>query len=167
MEKIKVGGLMQSDGRALLRVLSATNLMDAPGIILAALAGRGINVELLVEAVDLEDAANFSLVVAQKDLELALVALEGLKAEVEARGITYLPDVSVLSIFGPHLREKPKIPGIMFTSLASAGVAVLAISTSISSISCVVEGRQLGQALEVLCERFDLPYKTLQRPKNW
>ncbi|RJX36004.1 MAG: hypothetical protein C4525_02125 [Desulfarculus sp.] len=167
MEKIKVGGLMQSDGRALVRVLSAGNLMDAPGIILAALAARGINVELLVQAVDLEDAANFALVVAQKDLEQALVILEGLKADVEARGITYLPDVSVLSIFGPHLREKPKIPGIMFTSLASAGVGILAISTSISSVSCVVEGRQLGQALEVLSERFELPYKALQRPKNW
>ena len=167
MEKIKVGGLMQSDGRALLRVMSAANLMDAPGIILAALATRGINVELLVQAVDLDDAANFGLVVAQKDLEQALVTLEALKVEVEARGITYLPDVSVLSIFGPHLREKPKIPGIMFTSLASAGVGIQAISTSISSVSCVVEGRQLGLALEVLSERFELPYKTLQRPKNW
>jgi len=167
MEKIKVGGLMQSDGRALLRVLSALNLMDAPGIILAALAAGGVNVELLVQAMDLEESANFVLVVAQKDLEHALVLLERVKDEVEAKGITYLPEVAIISIFGPHLREKPKIPGIMFTSLASAGVCPLAISTSISSVSCVLESRQLGPAVEVLSERFDLPYKTLVRPKNW
>ena len=167
MEKIKVGGLMQSDGRALLRVLSAPNLMDAPGIILSALAAGGINVELLVQAMDQEETANFVLVVSQKDLEHALVVLEGVKDEVEAKGITYLPEVAVLSLFGPHLREKPKIPGIMFTSLASAGVCPLAISTSISSVSCVVESRQLSSAVEVLSERFELPYKTLVRPKNW
>jgi aspartate kinase len=167
MDKIKVGGLMQSDGRALLRVMSAANLMDAPGVILASLAAQGINLELLVQAVDMEDYANFSLVVAAKDMEHALVVLEGIKAEVEARGITYLPDVAVLSIFGPHLREKPKIPGIMFTSLASAGICPLAISTSISSVSCVVEGRHLGLAVDVLSESFELPYKTLSRPKNW
>ncbi|MBI4799759.1 MAG: hypothetical protein HY794_13735 [Desulfarculus sp.] len=167
MEKIKVGGLMQSDGRALLRVLSSPNLMDSPGIILAALAAGGINVELLVQAIDQEESANFVLVVAQKDLEHALVVLEGVKDEVEAKGIAYLPEVAVLSLFGPHLREKPKIPGIMFTSLASAGVCPLAISTSISSVSCVVESRQLGLAVEVLFERFDLPYKALVRPKNW
>ena len=167
MDKIKVGGLMQSDGRALLRVMSAANLMDGPGIILAALAAQGINVELFVQAVDLEDAANYALVVAQKDLDHALVVLEGVKPDIEARVITYLPDVAVMSIFGPHLREKPKVAGIMFTSLASVGICLLAISTSISSVSCVVEGRQMALAVEVLSECFELPYKALSRPKNW
>ena len=63
-EKLKVGGLMQSDGRSMLRVLSAFNLMDGPGVIMAALAAQGINVELLVSALDQEDAINLSLVVA-------------------------------------------------------------------------------------------------------
>lgn len=167
MEKIKVGGLMQSDGRALLRVLSAPNPMDAAGILLATLAAAGINVEVLVQATDQEDKANFAVVVAQKDLEHALVVLEKTKDQLEAKGITYLPDVAVLSLFGPHLREKPKIPGIMFTSLASVGVCPLAISTSISSVSCVMESRQLEMAVEVLSESFELPYKALVRPKNW
>ncbi len=167
MEKIKVGGLMQSDGRSLLRVLSAFNLMDGPGVIMGALAARGINVELLVQAMDQEDAANFTLVVAGKDLEQALVVLEGVKHDLEARGITYLPDVTVLTVFGPHLREKPKIPGVMFTTLASVGVCPQAISTSISSVSCVVQGSQAALAVQALSERFDLPYKAQQRPKNW
>ncbi|MBU1276083.1 MAG: hypothetical protein KJ720_11965 [Proteobacteria bacterium] len=166
-DKIKVGGLMQSDGRSMLRVLSALNLMDGPGVIMAAMAAQGINVELLVLAVDQEDAANLSLVVAGKDLEHALVLLEGIKQDLEARSITYLPDVTVLTLFGPHLREKPKIPGIMFTTLASAGVCPQAISTSISSVSCVVLGPHVATAVSALFERFDLPYKAQQRPKNW
>jgi aspartate kinase len=167
MEKIKVGGLMQSDGRSLLRILSAFNLMDGPGVIMGAMAAQGVNVELLVQALDQEDAANFTLVVAGKDLEHALVVLEGVKHDLEARSITYLPDVAVLTVFGPHLREKPKIPGVMFTTLASVGVCPQAISTSISSVSCVVQGPQAALAVQALSERFDLPYKAQQRPKNW
>jgi aspartokinase len=166
-EKLKVGGLMQSDGRSMLRVLSAFNLMDGPGVIMAALAAQGINVELLVSALDQEDAINLSLVVAGKDLEHALVVLEGVKQDLEARAITYLPDVTVLTLFGPHLREKPRIPGVMFTTLASVGICPQAISTSISSVSCVVPGPQAALAVDALSESFELPYKAQQRPKNW
>lgn len=158
---------MQSDGRSMLRVLSASNLTDGPGILMSALATEGINVELLAFSLDQEDAANLSLVVAGKDLEHALVVLEGVKLELEARAITYLPDVTVLTLFGPHLREKPKIPGVMFTSLASAGISLQAISTSISSVSCVVLGSQAVLAVATLAENFDLPYKAQQRPQNW
>lgn len=158
---------MQSDGRSMLRVLSVFNIMDGPGVIMAALAAQGINVELLVSAQDQEDAINLSLVIAGKDLEHALVVLEGVKHDLEARAITYLPDVTVLTLFGPHLREKPRIPGVMFTTLASVGVRPQAISTSISSVSCVVSGPKAALAVDALSERFELPYKAQQRPKNW
>jgi len=81
--------------------------------------------------------------------------------------VTYLPDVAVISVFGPHLREKPKIPGLMFAAIASVGISPLAISTSISSVSCVVEDSQLDPALEVLNETFDIQHKVLKRAKTW
>lgn len=167
MEKIKVGGIMQSDGRALVRVLAVPPQPGASAAVLGALGRAGINIELIVQSFDLDEAANYGLVVALKDLDHALGVLEEVKQEVEAGGITYTPDVAIISVFGPHLREKPIIPGTMLGALAAVGVASLAIATSISSVSCVVEGSLLDTAVDALTEVLDAPFQVKKRPKDY
>ncbi|KIX13886.1 ACT domain-containing protein [Dethiosulfatarculus sandiegensis] len=167
MEKVKIGGIMQSDGRALVKLLSVPSNPEAAGAVCASLAEAGINLELLVQSFDLDDAGNFAMVIAQKDLDHALSVLEAVKPKVQAKGVTYHPDVAVISVFGPHLREKPRIPGMMFMAVASVGVGPLAIATSISSVSCVVEGGHLDAAVQALNESFDAPFQVKKRPKEY
>ncbi len=167
MEKIKIGGIMQSDGRALLRVMSVPKQTGAAAIICGALGKNGINTEMLVQTFDLDDNSHFAIVIAQKDMVRALAVMEEVKNSIEAKGVNYVPDVAIISIFGPHLREKPRVPGLMFASLASMGVNSLAVSNSISSVSCVVEGRDLDPAIEALTEVFDIPFRVAKRPKDW
>lgn len=167
MEKIKVGGIMQSDGRSLLRVLGVPAGMGASAAVLGALGGAGINIELIVLSHDLDQAANYGLVVSGKDLEHALGVIEEVKLEVGAAGVSYSPDVAILSVFGPHLREKPVIPGAILGALNSVGVTCLAIATSISSVSCVVEGAQLDTSLDALTEVLDAPFQVKKRPKDY
>jgi len=167
-EKIKIGGIMQSDGRSLLRIMSVRPDPVAIATIGNTMAAGGINIELLVQALDLDNAVNFALVVAQKDLDRALTGLEEIKLSIGAKGLTYVPDVAIISLFGPHLREKPVVPSLMFSALASVDVASLAVSNSISSVSCVVEGQHLEIALEALNQAFDVPFSTAKRrPKDW
>jgi len=66
-------------------------------------------------------------------------------------------EVAIVSIFGPDFRERPGIAGRMFDALAGRQVNILAISTSISTVSCVVASAQLDLALRALRETFDLP----------
>ena len=166
-DKIKVGGIMQSDGRALVRALSVPAGPEGAAGIMAGLVERGINLELVASSHDLDEAANYSLVIAQKDLEQALTVLEESKAQVGTRAVSYAPDVAVISLFGPHLREKPKVPGMMFAALAGAGISSLAIATSISSVSCVVEGPLLDHAVEALLTVFEAPFQVKKRPKEY
>jgi aspartokinase len=56
---------------------------------------------------------------------------------------------------------------MMFTTIAAAGISSLAISTSISSVSCVVEGQYLGTAVQALSEAFDVPQRVKERPKDY
>ena len=67
------------------------------------------------------------------------------------------PEVAIVSIFGPDFRERPGIAGTMFHALAERGVNILAVSTSISTVSCVIESDPLESALVALRETFDLP----------
>ena len=164
---IKIGGIMHSDGCSLLRLMSAPPSLDTAGLLLSALADSGISLELTVQTVDHEDGGCFAVVVAHKDLEQTLEVMEKVRRELEAQALSYLPDVAVVSVFGPHLREKPRIPGLMFTAIASAGVPVLAIANSISSVSCVVEGPYLNAVIDVLSEVFWVPQGAAPRPKSY
>jgi aspartate kinase len=167
LNKIKIGGIMQSDGRALVRIMSVPDHAGVAGTVLSSMGEYGINIELLVESFDLDDYGNFALIIDQKDLDRALGVLEEIKPTIDARAFTYTPDVAVITVFGPHMREKPRTHGVMFSSMASVGISSLAISTSLSSISCVVEGRHLNAAIEALAEAFDFPFDVKERPKDF
>jgi aspartokinase len=45
----------------------------------------------------------------------------------------------------------------MFSALGDAGINILAISTSISTLSCVIEEKLLPQAVKAISEAFELP----------
>ena len=167
MDKINIGGIMQSDGRALIKVMSVPDHAGVAGTVMGAMGESEINIELLVESFDLDDCGNFALVIDQKDLDQALNVLDEIKPAIDAKVVSYTPDVAVITVFGPHLREKPRIHGVMFTTIAAAGISSLAISTSISSVSCVVEGQYLETAVLALSEAFDVPHRVKDRPKDY
>ena len=88
---------MQSDGRALVKIMSVPDHASVAGTILAAMGKSGINIELLVESFDLDDCGNFSLVIDQKDLDQALAALDEIKPTIDAKVVSYTPDVAVIT----------------------------------------------------------------------
>ena len=167
MERIKVGGIMQSDGRAVVKVMSCPDRPDIAGLVLGALGDRNINIEFLVQSFDLDGFSNFTLCIDRKDLESTIAVLEAMKPSIEAKVISYNPNVAVVSVFGPHFREKPKISGIMFSALASVGINSIAISTSISSVSCVVEAAEVEAAVDALNEAFEAPQQVKRRAESY
>jgi aspartokinase len=157
--KVKVGGIMASSGLATVSILSLPNRPDAAGTVLHALGRRNINIEFVVHNLDLEGNGNMTFCIDQKDLEAALEVLEGVKPLIEAKGISYHPNVALISVFGPHFRERPMISGLMFNALGTAGIDVLAISTSISSCSCLIQADQAEDAMRALHETFEAPHQ--------
>ncbi|OGP73027.1 MAG: hypothetical protein A2V86_07060 [Deltaproteobacteria bacterium RBG_16_49_23] len=160
--KIKVGGIMAASGLATVSILSLPDRPDVPGMILHAMGGRNINIEFVVHNVDIDGNGNMTFCIDQKNLEAALEVLEAVKPLIEAKGISYHPNVATVSVFGPHFRERPMISGLMFNALGTAGINVMAISTSISSCSCVIEGDQIEDALRALHETFDAPHQVIK-----
>jgi len=157
--KIKVGGIMNNGGMATVSVLSLPGRPDLPGIVLHTLGARNINIEFLVYSLDKDCSGNMTFCIDQKQLESALEVLEEIKSLIEAKGISYHQDVAVISVFGPHFRERPMISGLMFNALGTAGIDVLAISTSISSCSCLIQADQAEDAMRALHETFEAPHQ--------
>jgi aspartate kinase len=123
------------------------------------LGKRSINIEFVVHNLDVEGNGNMTFCIDQKDLETALEVLEGVKPLIEAKGVSYHPNVAVISVFGPHFRERPMISGLMFNALGATGINVLAISTSISSCSCLIQADQAEDAMRALHETFEAPHQ--------
>jgi len=167
MDKIQIGGIMESDGRALIKILSVPDHASVVATLLEAMAEESVNIELLAQSFDLDDYGNLALVIDQKDLDRALRILEDIKPTIDAKVISYTPDVAVITVFSHHLREKPHIHGRMFSTMASAGIGSLAISTSISSVSCVIKGQHADAVLRALSETFHVPYQVKTRPKDY
>ncbi|MEW6374275.1 MAG: ACT domain-containing protein [Thermodesulfobacteriota bacterium] len=150
---------MANSGLATVSILSLPDRPDVPGMILHAMGRRNINIEFDVHNVDIEGNGNMTFCIDQRNLEAAIEVLEGVKLLIEARGISYHPNVAVISVFGPHFRERPMISGLMFNALGTSGIEVLAISTSISSCSCVIQTEQIEDAMRALHETFEAPHQ--------
>jgi aspartokinase len=157
MGKVKAGGVVQNTGLALVGVMAVPDKPGVAGAILKMLGQSGLNVQFIVQLLDLDDNAHVVFCVDQDDLSASLAVLGEVKEEIGAREITYKGDVAIVSIFGPDFRERPGVAGTMFSALASVGVNILSISTSISTVSCVVESDDVAPATEALREAFDLP----------
>jgi len=157
MEKIRIGGIMQN---AHLSLLNVAAVPDRPGVAAAILSGLGerrINVQFIVQCIDQSHRDQVALCVDRDDIGAALEIVQGIAPDLEAGQVIPQTEAAIVSIFGPDFRERPGIAGEMFRSLAARGVNILAISTSISTVSCVIESDALEPALNALRETFDLP----------
>jgi len=76
---------------------------------------------------------------------------------VKAMAVTSQPNVSLVSVFGPDFRERPAIAASVFEAMASADINIMAISTLISTVSCLIDGSRVDDAAVALRERFALP----------
>jgi aspartate kinase len=157
MKKIKIGGIIQNLDLAQVGVLSAPDHPGIAGKILGALGKEGINVQFIVNTVDLIGRGNIVFCIDRKDLARTLQILERMQPDGSYEKVTHHSPVGIISIFGPHFREKPAIAGTMFAALGGMGINILAISTSISTLSCVIDEALLPDAVKAICEVFELP----------
>jgi aspartate kinase len=156
MGKIKVANIIQQEDLALLGVMA---IPDRPGIaaeVFEALGTRGINLQFIVQCVDLSKRSHVVLCVASKDLATALGVLEPVKARIGAEQLIHIPQVGVVITYGPEFREQPGVAAKVGRALASAEINILAISTSFSTVSCVVAGEHLDDAVRALKNAFEV-----------
>jgi aspartate kinase len=155
--KITAGGIIRNQHLAKIGVMSAPDRPGLAAAVLRALGQHGINVEFIVQCVDLKDCSHVVLCVADENMDAAVTALTPVGDEVGAGAVISQHGVALISVFGPDFRERPAVAAGVFEALASAGINILAISTSISTVSCLLDGARVDDAVLALREYFELP----------
>jgi aspartokinase len=138
-------------------------IMDIPsrpgvgGSIFSALSEQGINVELIVHLIDLEERDHIVVCVDRENLADTLKVIDDMQKDLGARATTSIPEVASVSLFGLDFREERGIASQMCKTLGDRDINIRAISTSLSTITCVIEAQYLESAIAALRETFELP----------
>jgi aspartate kinase len=113
-------------------------------------------VRFIVQCIDPQGLTHVLFCVLQEDLERALPVVEEVRSEIGAGQVSHRDQVAMVSIFGPEFQERPGLAGAMFSALATAGIDIRAISTSIATVSCLIEIDLVEDALLALHDTFGI-----------
>ncbi len=153
MEKRLISGVLQRVNLSAFMISSIAERGDV-GQIFQRLARNRINIEFINQISHKNGCSSVILCVDSKDIHSTLALLEEIKPAIKARGVFPLAKAGILSIF-PH-REHAVITGIIIQTLSAASIPLLAMASSISAISCVIEEEKIPDALSLLSKEFSL-----------
>ena len=157
MTKILIGGIIQAKNYTMLKVVGLPNKPGLAGRILTKLGRANINLHFIAEGEDAQGFANMTLCIFPKDAKEAVEIIKSKKNGNKEQQVEEIPNIASLTVYGPHFREKPAISGEMCSTLGKANVNILGISTSISSICCLIKDEEYSRAYDALLKVFQLP----------
>lgn len=138
--------------------IALLQIPDRPGIaaqLFKPLAEQGINVDLIIQAVQETEGVNdIAFTIPQDQLQLAELVTRSL--EIGASSVTIDSNVAKISIIGVGMIGRPGVAAKMFSALAEAGINIQMISTSEIKISCVIAATDGEAAIAALQKAFEV-----------
>lgn len=156
-QKIEAGGLIYKDHLAMVGLIGVPTHPGIGGRYFSDIADTGIHVELIVNLFDGEKYDHLMICVNQNDLQSALSITEKLHQEVGSYAVIQDPEVALVCISSLNFDESQVIAGHMFKALGDNDINIRGISTSVSSVTCMIHAQDLEKAVEVLRQAFILP----------
>lgn len=157
MKKVPIGGIIIDEELTLVRIYNLPDEPDWGGMALEEFCFHGMTVNFISENKDAEGHANMGITLQVKDKQMfenALAAVRKLHDEV---ALDYVSPVCLLTVYGPHFKERCGLAATAFRALGLKGINILGISTSISSISAIIHADDLDTAQFALEDVFEVP----------
>ncbi|MBN1876093.1 MAG: hypothetical protein JXA33_17850 [Anaerolineae bacterium] len=155
--KLEAGGLLYKNHLAMVGLMGIPSQPGVGGRLFSAVAEAGIHVELIVNVYDWKSYDYVILCIKRETLESVLEIAGNLQKEVGGEALIHDPDIALVSIFSPDFEESQKIAGHMFKTLGDHSINIRGISTSVSTITCMIEAGDLGPAVTALRRAFIFP----------
>ena len=154
---MKIGGILENTDLALYRIGTLDDTPGAAGAILKFFAQRNINLEYITESGSMEGPASISICLKDEFVAEVDRFIHQNKERIKNYNIHKIEEVSTISIYGPHFREKHSIAARFCSLLGANGVNILGLSSSVSSICAVIQTVQLENARKAVLKKFELP----------
>jgi aspartate kinase len=144
---------LQVSSKGDLITVTLRGVPNQPGIaatVFGTLGEQGLNVEMVVSSGVSETLADISVAATRAERDRVVMAAERIRRELGARAVESKEGSALIVLSGPDLASQPGIAGQMFRALSGEGINIDAISTSLSSITCLIDGGRLDDAVAVL-----------------
>ncbi len=132
---------------------------DRPGIaatLFEPLGEGGISVDTIVQNASVEHLTDLTFTVSRGDLKRALEIVEPVAVEIEAPAVMADTHLAKVSIVGAGMTSGPGYAGRMFRTLFEAGINIELITTSEIRITCLIDEKQVKEAVRALHKAFAL-----------
>jgi aspartate kinase len=157
MEQAIISGIAHDTSEAKLTV---RGVPDRPGIaaeLFEALAGRDINIDMIVQNTSNDGSTDISLTVPKASVATARSVAEQVASNVAAAGVEVDDTIGKVSLVGAGMKSHPGVAAKVFRTLADAGINIEMISTSTIRISCVMRADHVAEAVRALHAAFEPP----------
>ncbi len=151
-----IRGVAHDDKVAKIAVLGIPNTPGIAYSIFSALSEANVDVDMIVQSIrNIEkNVTDMVFTVASSDLSQAKKIVDGVADKLNAIAVLIEEDVAKVSIVGAGMLGNPGIASRMFGALSKAGINIDVISTSEISISCLIKGTQLKEAVNAIHAEF-------------
>ena len=146
----RVREVTTQDGWALIKV---NRVPDQPGVaaqIFTKVAAAGVPIGLILQNASVERMTDVSFTVRAEDVSASLESLSTMRQAIGAGKVQALPDLAVVQIVGTGILTDPSYVGRIFTTMADAGVNILAVGTSEIRITILVDQEAVQTAQQAL-----------------
>jgi aspartokinase len=159
-EMIKAYKIVSSQFLTFVRMEFFRGFNSPLGKILEVFQRRSLPIRFLASDVSSKGELTLNLGVDLLSEETIEELIDELRDPENRHELALISQTSMAMIYGPHFGEMPGIAGLTFSALTSAGVTLLAISASSSSLSCLFPSVQFKTALGTLNAIFESPSGT-------
>lgn len=155
--RVEASGLIYKDHIGMVGLIGIPTHPGIGGQYFSKLADSGIHVELIVNLFDGDKFDHILVCVDRDDLDATLEITQKIHETVGSQSVIHDQEVALVCISSLDFDESQTIAGHMFKSLGDHGINIKGISTSVSSVTCLIHADELPQALNVLRQAFILP----------
>ncbi len=155
--RIEAGGLIYKDHVGMVGLIGIPTHPGIGGRYFSRLADSGIHVELIVNLFDGDKYDHILVCVDCDDLDATLEITQKIHESVGSQSVISDREVALVCISSLDFDESQVIAGHMFKALGDNDINIEGISSSVSSVTCLIHADDLEKAVAVLRQAFILP----------
>ena len=156
MERVTVSGVTGDRNQAKVTIVGVP---DRPGIaarIFGPIAEANVIVDMIIQNVGQGSLTDMSFTIPRADLPKATPLVKKIAKDIDAKSVTVTESIAKVSLVGVGMRTHSGVAAKMFEVLSKEGINIMMISTSEIKISCVIDEKQVQQAMKALHKAFGL-----------
>ena len=154
MEEAIVSGVTHNDKEIKFTLFGVPDQPGIAGTVFGSLSEIGTNVDMIVQNVSKDSITDISFTApSEQQIEVEEV-LKQISDKLNAKGFDIDQNIGRVSIIGAGMKSESGVASKMFKILGESGINISMISTSPIRVSCVINSKDIDQALNVLHEEF-------------